>query len=138
MALWSNQSSRETTDAMELDIPSKIQASLGTGDVRDKIFHTDIRISSIEDVPRDGTQPSQDPKPTEEPSPCVEDEEGREHAAEMQVWWDESIRRYMNLPDGYQRVAVLIIKWDDELDDLKTRDEVRALSFPAAAVPANP
>ena len=44
--------------------------------------------------------------------------------SEMQLWWDEAIARNMNLPDGYQNVAVLIIKWSEELDELKTAAEV--------------
>jgi hypothetical protein len=30
----------------------------------------------------------------------------------------------MNLPEGYEQVSVLIIKWADELDELKTKAEV--------------
>ena len=45
-------------------------------------------------------------------------------SSEMQLWWDEAIARSMNLPDGYQNVAVLIIKWSEELDELKTAAEV--------------
>jgi hypothetical protein len=42
----------------------------------------------------------------------------------MQGWWDQSIRKYLGLPDGYQKVSVLLIKWDDEIDQLKVKQEV--------------
>ncbi|OCL02527.1 hypothetical protein AOQ84DRAFT_382595 [Glonium stellatum] len=48
-------------------------------------------------------------------------------SSEMQLWWDEAIARNMNLPDGYLNVAVLIIKWSEELDELKTGAEVAEL-----------
>lgn len=44
--------------------------------------------------------------------------------ADMQAWWDDTIARNMNVSDYYTHVAVLLIKWSDELDDLRTRDEV--------------
>ena len=44
--------------------------------------------------------------------------------SEMQGWWDQSIRKYLGLPDGYQKVSVLLIKWDDEIvkGTMLTRD----------------
>ena len=91
--------------------------------VRDKIFHTDLRITSIEEVvPKD--EVPQGSQPLETSAQALEDAAQHERAAEMQMWWDEAIARNMNLPDGYSKVAVLIIKWHDELDDLKTRAEV--------------
>jgi hypothetical protein len=35
------------------------------------------------------------------------------------------MKKHMNQPNGYANVAVLLIKWADELDELKTRKEVR-------------
>ena len=60
------------------------------------------------------------------PNNVSEEEEKamRKRSSEMQLWWDEAIARNMNLPDGYQNVAVLIIKWSKELDELKTAAEV--------------
>jgi hypothetical protein len=40
-------------------------------------------------------------------------------ASEMQLWWREG-----SGATGYQNVAVLLIKWVDELDQLKCGDEV--------------
>ncbi|KAF2658096.1 hypothetical protein K491DRAFT_676707 [Lophiostoma macrostomum CBS 122681] len=93
--------------------------------VRDKIFHTDLRITSIEEViAKDEVPQSSQPL---EASQVLEDAAQQERAAEMQIWWDEAIAKNMNLPDGYSKVAVLIIKWQDELDDLKTRQEAEEL-----------
>ncbi|KAJ4299206.1 hypothetical protein N0V90_004450 [Kalmusia sp. IMI 367209] len=50
----------------------------------------------------------------------------QELAAEMQSWWDGYIFRNVR-PDGYLKVAVLLIKWADKLDDLGTREEVEEL-----------
>lgn len=47
---------------------------------------------------------------------------------EMQTWWDETIAKTM-IPDSYDKVAVLLIKWADEIDELKTRDEVSGLAL---------
>ncbi|OAL46255.1 hypothetical protein IQ07DRAFT_518450 [Pyrenochaeta sp. DS3sAY3a] len=45
------------------------------------------------------------------------------------MWWEEAIGRNMDLPDGYDKVAVLIIKWADELDELKTAAEAKELEM---------
>lgn len=47
----------------------------------------------------------------------------------LQECWDQSITKYMGLPDGYSDVHVLIIKWDDAIDDLKVRSEVNSRSL---------
>lgn len=53
-----------------------------------------------------------------------EEIEEQKRASDMQLWWDEAISRNMNIPDGYRDVAVLIIKWDDDIDQLKCAPEV--------------
>lgn len=103
---------------METDVPSPTPNVL-----RDKVFHADIRIESIEDAPRADAAASQGSRLIEQSSLSPEEAANQEKAAEMQMWWDESISRFMNLPDGYQKVAVLLVKWDDGLDELKTRAE---------------
>ena len=119
MALWSDASS-VIFEAMENDSSPKQGVKIS-----DKVIHAraDIRIESIENAPQDYTVALQSPKLVEQDSQSLEDAAEKERAAEMQVWWDEAISRNMNLPDGYQSVAVLLIKWDDELDELKTRKE---------------
>jgi hypothetical protein len=48
-----------------------------------------------------------------------------EEQSKLQEHWDKSIAKHMNLPDGYQNVYVLIIKWADGIDQLGVRQEVR-------------
>ena len=45
----------------------------------------------------------------------------------MHMWWDEAIARHMDSPDEYHRVAILLIKWADELDEFGDRTEVRII-----------
>jgi hypothetical protein len=47
-----------------------------------------------------------------------------EEQSKLQECWDNSIAKHMNLPDGYQNVHVLMIKWADKIDQLKVRQEV--------------
>lgn len=119
MAVWSH-SPGGVVDAMESAI-----ALRAPSDLRDKIFHLETRIESVEDVPRRETEASSESKLVLGTDPALEDDAHRRRAAEMQMWWDEAIGRNFDLPDGYAKVAVLLIKWDDELDELKTRAEVR-------------
>ncbi|KAF2444099.1 hypothetical protein P171DRAFT_361137 [Karstenula rhodostoma CBS 690.94] len=51
-------------------------------------------------------------------------ESDQRRAAEMQGWWHESIAKNLR-PDGYVNVAVLLIRWADELDDLRTSPEAK-------------
>ncbi|KAF2107950.1 hypothetical protein BDV96DRAFT_531390 [Lophiotrema nucula] len=46
-------------------------------------------------------------------------------AETMQIWWDKAIASQM--PGGYHKVAVLLLKWTDELDELKVRHEIEEL-----------
>ncbi|KAJ9638278.1 hypothetical protein H2199_006965 [Coniosporium tulheliwenetii] len=45
----------------------------------------------------------------------------------VQNVWDTAFNKSMGVPDGYgyEDVAVLIIKWDDQLDDLNHRPEIQ-------------
>lgn len=92
--------------------------------LKDKVFHANIQIQSIEDV-------SNRDEPSREESRLVHSSESALEAAAhpgraalMQSWWDEAIVKNMDLPDGYSRAAVLIVKWDAELDELNTGQEV--------------
>lgn len=120
MAIWSHASGG-IVDAMESAIALRAPT-----DLRDKIFHLETRIESVEDAPRRDTEGSSDSRPTSATESALEDDAHRKRAAEMQMWWDEAMGRNFDLPDGYAKVAVLLIKWDDELDELKTRAEVCA------------
>ena len=44
--------------------------------------------------------------------------------ARMQICWDGEMRKELKVPEGYQNTAVLIIKWMDDIDQLKSSDEV--------------
>lgn len=44
--------------------------------------------------------------------------------ARLQLEWNDGICKNMDLPEGYAQVAVLIIKWDEKLDQLNTGPEV--------------
>lgn len=91
--------------------------------LRGKIIHThtDIRVDSVED----------------ETSSRVDDNvesfdgglEERERAVRSQAWWDAAIQKHMGLNGGYENAAVLLVRWHDELDDLKTRAEVISFSL---------
>jgi hypothetical protein len=121
MALWSNASQR-VIDAMDID--SNISPKTVVNPLGDKVIHADIRVTSIEEAPQGELPVSQSQPLLEQSSQNAEEVASHEKASEMQLWWDEAIARNMDLPDGYQKVSVLLIKWDDELDELKTRQEV--------------
>ena len=48
-----------------------------------------------------------------------------QHEAKLQQCWDKSIAKHLDLPDGYRNVHVLVIKWQDAIDQLQVREEVR-------------
>ncbi len=96
-----------------------------------QVIHADIRIQSIDEESGHNGTASQSFEPSVESKPSAADVDYQEKAAEMQEWWTEAIARNMDLPDGYSRVAVLIIKWADELDELKTGDEVCCIQRPS-------
>jgi len=48
----------------------------------------------------------------------------QEPSLAMQNWWTEAIARNMGTASGYAKVAVLLLKWADELDELQTSNEV--------------
>lgn len=53
-----------------------------------------------------------------------------EENSRMQVCWNQAMCKEMEIPEGYQSVAVLIIKWCKELDQLKSESEVSQSSTP--------
>jgi len=127
MALQFHAPSR-LVDGMETQITPRASNAL-----KDKVFHANIQIQSIEDAPAEERQRLDDSRLEQNSSTTPEDAAYRERAAVMQSWWDEAIVRNMDLPDGYISVAVLLIKWDAELDELKTGEEVErnpTFSFP--------
>ncbi|KAL1645886.1 hypothetical protein SLS61_008147 [Didymella pomorum] len=92
-----------------------------------KVIHADIKVTGIDDVPQSGVSTSSEGKLLEPSSSGPEDDEDKQRADHMRIWWDEAIAKNMSLPEGYLSVSVLIIKWADELDELKTKAEVQEL-----------
>lgn len=45
--------------------------------------------------------------------------------ARMRMWWEEAMARNLK-PEGYRNVGVVLIKWADALDELRTLHEVRS------------
>ncbi|OJD35112.1 homeobox domain containing protein [Diplodia corticola] len=60
--------------------------------------------------------------------PSVSKTEERETNEKLQEQWSDAICRNMNLPKGYAQVAVLIVKWAEHLDELRTAEEVEKLT----------
>ncbi|KAL1656408.1 hypothetical protein SLS61_000871 [Didymella pomorum] len=56
-----------------------------------------------------------------------EAEDKEQRARDMQAWWEDSITKHMRKSTGYLEVAVLLINWAPELDELKTKSEVEEL-----------
>lgn len=42
----------------------------------------------------------------------------------LQRLWNEYMEPAYKNPSGYQKISVILISWDEKLDDLKTKDEV--------------
>lgn len=94
-----------------------------------KVIHTqaDFRVESIEDV-TPALEQIAAPETQLQPTLVDPNDDGdKKQAALMRMWWDEAMARHMVLSEGYSHVAVLIIRWADYLDDLKTKKEVRVL-----------
>jgi hypothetical protein len=95
-----------------------------TNPLPDQIINADFQIRYVKDEPR-----RQGPTPIpQEEGALVDSTPDKDHGsagAEAQKnWWAEAIAKNMDLPDGYSKVAVLLIKWADHLDTLRTADEV--------------
>lgn len=58
------------------------------------------------------------------PSDCGTSKDDQ-NESQLQDSWDEHIANKLDLPDGYRDVQVLMIKWEDDIDELQTREEVR-------------
>ncbi|OCK80678.1 hypothetical protein K432DRAFT_297177 [Lepidopterella palustris CBS 459.81] len=98
--------------------PNEVQYPLG-----DRVIHANIQSIKPEGPIDNGEATSS----ASQSKLSDEEKAALERASEMQLCWDESIARNMDLPDYYRNVAVLMIKWSDELDELKTRAEVEEL-----------
>ena len=118
MAL-SSDTSVHVVNAMAAEIAPRV-----VNPYPNKVIHADIRIQSIDDESSQNGAIPQSEGRVAASTPSATEVNYQEKAAEMQNWWAEAIARNMDLPEGYSHVAVLIIKWADQLDELKTGDEV--------------
>jgi hypothetical protein len=118
----SSSTAAHVVDAMATEIAPHI-----VNPYPNKVIHADIRIQSIDEETKQRLPVPQSARdePQVESKPSAADREYQERAAEMQNWWAEAIARNMDLPEGYSKVAVLLIKWAEELDELNTGEEVR-------------
>lgn len=114
-----NLGSSRIVKAMDVDASPRRVNSLAN-----KVIHADFQVTGIEDVKQPGeASPSADG--IQQPNDAsLEDKANKQNAANMQMWWDEAVAKHMNLPEGYAKVSVLIIKWAEELDELDTKAEV--------------
>ena len=88
-----------------------------------QIIHAAIQVESIESVAQ-AIETSPDDVLPDGRTSAAGDEAEKQRADEMRMWWNEALAKNMNLLEGYEQVSVLIIKWADELDELKTKAEV--------------
>jgi len=93
--------------------------------VQDKVINADIRIRSIEDELQRTGRSSQAQETLVESTPNKDN--GEPSAETQKNWWAEAIAENMDLADGYTKVAVLLIKWEDGLDELMTGGEAKEL-----------
>ncbi|KAH7401361.1 hypothetical protein BKA66DRAFT_386649, partial [Pyrenochaeta sp. MPI-SDFR-AT-0127] len=92
-----------------------------------KVVHADIRIQSIDDEPEHGASCSQNTEAAVQSQLSPEDVADQERAVQMQEWWEKASPKSWNLWDEYFKVSVLLIKWADDLDELKTGKETYEL-----------
>jgi uncharacterized glyoxalase superfamily protein PhnB len=108
--------------AMETDVAAR---NHNHNPLQNKVVHADIRVQSIEDEHKCSSSRAQGGQLVEQSMPSQAAILEQERAEQMQTWWNKAMKKHMNQPNGYANVAVLLIKWADELDELKTRKEVR-------------
>lgn len=95
--------------------------------LEEKTVCANIRVTEIiNDADAELKQDERSVPLVEQPIPSIQDVQHQEQAEEMRSWWNSEMKKHMSQPDGYSKVGVLLIKWADELDDLKTRSEVQA------------
>ncbi|KAL5121024.1 hypothetical protein ACEQ8H_000873 [Pleosporales sp. CAS-2024a] len=122
MALASIATAAQIIGSMESSIVPHMANPL-----KNKVVHADIRVHGIEDDDNASNQDETSTQLVEQPTPTSQDVQEQEHAEEMQRWWNNEMKKHMDQPDGYAKVAVLLIKWADDLDELKTRKETLEL-----------
>lgn len=84
------------------------------------------------------TLPRQSQTPTDTTRPCptvvmdgnpvctIEEKKAKrelQRESQRQVWFQNKANELLGIPNGYEKGAVLIIRWDEELDEFKGHDE---------------
>lgn len=70
------------------------------------------------------TRTNEDLETPEHPADPSQNLISEEENSKMQIRWNKAMCEEMKIPQGYQNIAVLIIKWADEIDQLKCAKEV--------------
>ncbi|KAL1800764.1 hypothetical protein ACET3X_001106 [Alternaria dauci] len=91
-----------------------------------KSINADFQIRYVEDETRRSGSAPQNDEALVETTPGKQDDDSSSAEAQKN-WWAEAIAKNMDVADGYSKVAVLLIKWADHLDELRTADEAREL-----------
>jgi hypothetical protein len=102
-------------DASRPSWPSETRPSAAEA-METRVIDADLQVRAI----------SEETHTSEPPSEQLDAEVGQEQeqAQDMQRWWNAGISQKMHKPEVYHHVAVLLIRWADELDELKTSEEV--------------
>lgn len=96
-----------TRSAMETQQPqSDGQSLLSTGEAQD-VSHSDSSAGPISDM-----------LPSEA---CVikPNDEEKKRESERQAWFQNAVNERLNIPTGYLKVAVLVVRWHDEIDQFR-------------------
>ena len=67
------------------------------------------------------------PDSSHESSSIPYQDEREQKDSALQIVWSENIGEGEITSSSYQNVAVLLVSWDIDCDDLKTKDEVRII-----------
>jgi hypothetical protein len=111
--------SNEASERRNSHEASVLQQSLSRG-----TRVNDTRTRQVQEIQVADASMNYPPEDTHFPGHSDEARLDHEQAQELQAWWNEAIHKNMNPPKGYSHVAVLIIRWEDSLDESKTRSEV--------------
>ena len=113
---------REIASAYEKDLIEKNSGKNGEFDA----FTGGIRKSPLRKTASQAFDSSPEDHASGSPEKPEETEEDTlERQTElMQTCWDEAVAEYADPPDEYRKVAVLLLKWRDQLDEREVCEEV--------------
>ncbi|KAI8939315.1 hypothetical protein NX059_003105 [Plenodomus lindquistii] len=124
----SQELSASVTDA----ITTRLATPRNANPLADKVVHADILVHGIDDVSTQEPPTVHDhvePINLSDASPYEEEPHSDypEKSQKMQSWWEEAYAKHMKTPEGYTKVAVLLVRWEDEIDDMRTGKECQEL-----------